>query len=357
MRTIKKGATSQSLYVEILDSTSTTGARKTGLVFNTSGLTAYYVRNQGSATAITLATLAAANSAWSSGGFKEVDATNMPGVYRIDVPDAAFASGADDVTITIKGATGAAQVSIGAQLVAYDPQDATALGVSRLDAAVSSRMATYTQPTGFLAATFPAGTVANTTNITTATGITVSTNNDKTGYSLSSAGVQAIWDALTSALTTVGSIGKLLVDNVNATISSRLPTASITLTGGAVTVGTNNDKTGYTASTVSDKTGYSLTAAYDPSKTASQAGDAMTLTSGERTSVADALLNRDLAVGTDSGSPTVRTVRQALRFLRNKWTITTGTLTVYKEDDTTASWTSTVVGTAGADPVTSSDPA
>jgi hypothetical protein len=44
---------------------------------------------------------------------------------------------------------------------------------------------------------------------------------DKTGFSLSAAGVQAIWDALTSALTTGGSIGKLLVDNVNATISSR----------------------------------------------------------------------------------------------------------------------------------------
>lgn len=43
----------------------------------------------------------------------------------------------------------------------------------------------------------------------------------KTGYALSAAGVQAIWDALTSALTTVGSIGKLLVDNINATISSR----------------------------------------------------------------------------------------------------------------------------------------
>jgi hypothetical protein len=52
-------------------------------------------------------------------------------------------------------------------------------------------------------------------------GVTVTTNNDKTGYSLSSAGVQAIWDALTSALTTVGSIGKLLADNINATISSR----------------------------------------------------------------------------------------------------------------------------------------
>jgi hypothetical protein len=38
-----------------------------------------------------------------------------------------------------------------------------------LDAAVSSRMATYTQPTGFLAATFPTGTVASTTNITAGT--------------------------------------------------------------------------------------------------------------------------------------------------------------------------------------------
>jgi hypothetical protein len=43
----------------------------------------------------------------------------------------------------------------------------------------------------------------------------------KTGYALSAAGIQAIWDALTSALTTAGSIGKLLVDNLNATVSSR----------------------------------------------------------------------------------------------------------------------------------------
>lgn len=50
----------------------------------------------------------------------------------------------------------------------------------------------------------------------------------KTGYSLSAAGIQAIWDALTSALTTVGSVGKLLVDNLNATISSRLASASYT---------------------------------------------------------------------------------------------------------------------------------
>lgn len=49
---------------------------------------------------------------------------------------------------------------------------------------------------------------------------------DKAGFSLSTAGIQAIWDALTSALATVGSIGKLLVDNINATISSRASQAS-----------------------------------------------------------------------------------------------------------------------------------
>jgi len=48
------------------------------------------------------------------------------------------------------------------------------------------------------------------------------------GVTLAAAAVQAIWDALTSALTTASSIGKLLVDNINATISSRLATAGYT---------------------------------------------------------------------------------------------------------------------------------
>jgi len=72
---------------------------------------------------------------------------------------------------------------------------------------------------------------------------------------------------------------------------------------------------------------------------------------------ADALLNRDMATGTDSGSPTVRTVRQALRFLRNKWSMSGATLTVFKENDTDASWTSTVSTDAAAIPVVGNDPA
>ena len=56
----------------------------------------------------------------------------------------------------------------------------TALGDTRLanlDAAVSGRMATYTQPAGFLAATFPT-TVASTTNITSASGVTLTSSYD-----------------------------------------------------------------------------------------------------------------------------------------------------------------------------------
>lgn len=51
-------------------------------------------------------------------------------------------------------------------------------------------------------------------------GVTVATNNDKVGYSLSAAGVQAIWDALTSALTAAGSIGKLVVDKLGAALDA-----------------------------------------------------------------------------------------------------------------------------------------
>lgn len=45
---------------------------------------------------------------------------------------------------------------------------------------------------------------------------------DKAGFSLSAAGVQAIWDALTTALVTAGSIGKRLVDYITGDIFGRL---------------------------------------------------------------------------------------------------------------------------------------
>jgi hypothetical protein len=49
---------------------------------------------------------------------------------------------------------------------------------------------------------------------------------------LSTAGVKAIWDQLTSGLTTPGSIGKLIIDNLNATISSIAALLPAALVGG-----------------------------------------------------------------------------------------------------------------------------
>jgi hypothetical protein len=82
---------------------------------------------------------------------------------------------------------------------------------------------------------------------------------------------------------------------------------------------------------------------------------AMALAAGERTSVADAFLDRDMGAGVDSGSSTGtagRTVRQALRPLRNAWNVTNGTYTSFKEDDATINFAVAVTSTASANQIT-----
>jgi len=94
--TIAPGSTSQSIELYL-------GA--TGLTASTTGLSARYNRTRTASVNIPLVARTIAQ-AWTSGGFAEVDATNMPGVYRLDLPDAALAAGADDVTIVVRGASG-----------------------------------------------------------------------------------------------------------------------------------------------------------------------------------------------------------------------------------------------------------
>lgn len=52
------------------------------------------------------------------------------------------------------------------------------------------------------------------------------TVSDKTGFSLSTASILAIWDQLLTAITAAGSVGKLIKDNLNDTITSRLAASS-----------------------------------------------------------------------------------------------------------------------------------
>jgi hypothetical protein len=94
--TIAPGSTSQSIELYL-------GA--TGLTASTAGLSARYNRTRTASVSIPLVARTIAQ-AWTAGGFAEVDSTNMPGVYRLDLPDAALAAGADDVTVVVRGASG-----------------------------------------------------------------------------------------------------------------------------------------------------------------------------------------------------------------------------------------------------------
>lgn len=72
-----------------------------------------------------------------------------------------------------------------------------------------------------------------------------------------------------------------------------------------------------------------------------------------RNAMADALLKRDWTGLTGEAA---RSALNALRFLRNKWSLSGTTLTVTKEDDSATAWTGTVTTSAGAAPITSLDP-
>ncbi len=95
---IVAGSTSVSIPFALFKTAD--GTEQTGKV--AADMTASYWRQGGSRVAITLSDLGAIDAAYSSGGVKELDATNDPGTYRLDPPDAAVATGADWVEIAIK---------------------------------------------------------------------------------------------------------------------------------------------------------------------------------------------------------------------------------------------------------------
>ena len=84
------GDTDKTIYVRLRDSTS--GLAKTGLLFNSTGVVCSFVLPLAARVAITLVTQTV-TGAHTDGGFVEVDATNCKGLYRLDLTDAAIASG------------------------------------------------------------------------------------------------------------------------------------------------------------------------------------------------------------------------------------------------------------------------
>jgi hypothetical protein len=391
--TVKAGSTSRLEHVFILDSTSATGAGKTALT--NASVTAFYFRPGDTTTTGRSITLAAGTlGTWSSGGFIQVNATDMPGLYEIGIPNAIFAAGVNHAVVMIKG-TGIAPVLLEYELVAYDPLDTVRLGLTALPNAVAGAVGGL--PTGDASGR-----------------VTVA---DKTGYSLATAPLDAtqtaaaVWNALLATYTTTNSFGARVVRTLSSSTTNE------------VTIGASN----HIAANVHAMQNNTITAA----AIATGAVDADALATDAVNEIADGLLNRSLATAGAAGNITItsivssvfqaantlvlndqvifigtapvsftlgaiyfvtsaslssttftlastlggvavstsstgaftarklqdRTVLSAFQYLRNKVAISGSTMTVSAEDDTTTAWTAALTTSPGVDPVTTLDPA
>lgn len=209
--------------------------------------------------------------------------------------------------------------------------------------------------------------------------VTVGTNNDKNGYALTVVGASGVWDVVNVEHSAAGTTGGNLLQAANAAgaTSSQIATAvwsatrianstagtfgeavsgainvtnvtgnvagsvgSVTGNVGGNVVGSVDSVTqGVTVTTNNDKTGY-------------------TLTSGAYSSAATAVLLLDWNTISTTAT-TNRNLLQAARPIRNRIDTATisGTMIVYKEDDTTTAWTAVLSSDSTAEPITQIDPA
>lgn len=243
---VTKGATDVSVYYYIRQDASATspGEPVTGLLFSDieTGGSASYVRQGAVRVDLTLITLASASATHADGGFILVDDTNMPGLYRCDYPDATFVTGVDVVTlqIVVEGTNNAVADPIFVQLTGADLQATTDLGLSNLDATVSSRMAEASIDT-------TGGTVDSVTLVATTTAVTNQVTADVTsisGDTPAADNLEADYDGtgFTKAASTIGTCttntdmrgtdDALLAANIN--LSSGVVESNLLQMGGVV---------------------------------------------------------------------------------------------------------------------------
>lgn len=382
---VQLGSAARKELFFALDSASSTGAGKTGA---SGTMTAYYCRNDTTPTATQI----------TSPAFAEVHSTFMPGVYYLTVPLGAFAAGATTCVVMITG-TGMAPVTMEYQLVAYDPNSGSNLGLSALPTAT----------TGTAGALITSGTGTAQLSVTGGQ-VTVGTNNDKSSYSLSASQTFNTTGSVGSVTGNVsGSVGSIAANGItsssiaNSAITIRMSgdatTSNARIIAGSIATdvwlalvhdydATSSNTTATFAKAIlrsdaqaknGDVTMYSVAGTNgidvdihriaNDQTAATALKNALTGVSGttitatltaldanERIAIADALLARDIGSGTYAGTLNERTVRSALRALRNKSSISGSLLTVKKENDTDDAWTAGVSSDAAAIPVTGIDP-
>lgn len=121
------GTTSKLVNTFIIN--SATGKGLTGLTNSTAGLTAYYFLS-GALSAVAIALVPGTLGTWISGGFKEVDSVNMPGLYSLGIPDLVFDG--EEVTIILAGAVNMVTVVIEIEITATNNQDSERGGLLAL---------------------------------------------------------------------------------------------------------------------------------------------------------------------------------------------------------------------------------
>lgn len=237
---VTAGATNRFVYFYIQEDAGATnpGEPVPALLFSSLDA-ASYARAGGARVAITLKTLASASAAHDDGGFILVDDTNMAGTYRLDVPDAAFTTGVDQVIVQIDPGAARVCAPVLVDITDMDLRDAVRGGMTALPNAAANAP-------GGLAISDAGGLdldtkLANTNEVTaarmgaltdwidggrldvlldaiptTAMRGTDGALTDKAGFSLSTAGILAVWHQALSAVVTAGSVGKLLKDEITA---------------------------------------------------------------------------------------------------------------------------------------------
>jgi archaellum component FlaC len=419
-RFVTAGSASQSVNVFLQDRTSGDG------VINMTTANVKVTYKIGTTGAFTTVPLVGANTsdAWTASGtthgWAQVSSVNMPGIYRLDVPDASIAS-TPDVTYFVHCSTPGANfipVALNLQVISSGGSDLPSdvilykgmaqtsvnIGtmltsvnskVTSIDSVLSSVNAKVTSVDSRLSSmdTMLSSVNAKVTSVdsrlssmdTMLSSVNAKVTSVDTKVTSINTVLTSVNTQVTSILANVTSIDSRLssmdtmLTSVNAhvtSVDSRLTSMDTMLSSVNAKVTSIDTKvssmntqvtsilsnvTSIEANTTALVVGVVVASIANNAITAAAiAANALTTTeiaSGVFTQISDNLLDRDMSVGTDSGSSAVRTPRQALRFLRNKWAIAGTTLTVYKEDDTAASWSAELTTNASADPISAVDPA
>lgn len=322
----------------------------------------------------------------SSAGVQNVDVTHIGGSAvstssaQIGVNVVSYASGQTPLQPTVSGRTldvsaggeaGVDWANVGSATTTVN-LSGTTISTSQAVASVSGAVGSVTGAVGSVTGNVGGNVTGSVASVVGAVGsVTGNVGGNVTG-SIGSLGAQAKLDVNAEADTALSDVGvtTTITGRIDAAISTRLATAGYTApldaagTRTAVGLASANLDTQISSlatasalSTVSTNVSTAVTQTTASSLRAAvglasanldtQLGDLPTAVEN-----ADALLGRNVAGGSSSG----RLVKEALYFLRNKWTVSGGTLTVYATDDTTSAWTSTVSTDDTAEPVTGSDP-